>query len=152
MSSGSWNRVYLSLGSNLGDRKAHLLHAEYLLEHNPEIRILQKGRILENPPMLVEDQPDFLNQIIELETRLLPYDLLDTLKEYEIEIGRQKRIRYGPREIDLDILSYGDLRMESQTLTIPHPALRDRPYLKILLADFNITPEDLLQQATRSEF
>ena len=126
-----------------------MAHAYYLIDRNPKIHIIKKGKILDNPPLLVEEQPPFLNQIIQTETELGPYELLDTLKQYESQIGRIKRIRFGPREIDLDILTYGDLRLDSDRLTIPHPGLRDREYLRILLAEFDTTPEDLLKQATR---
>ncbi|MEQ8350719.1 MAG: 2-amino-4-hydroxy-6-hydroxymethyldihydropteridine diphosphokinase [Leptospiraceae bacterium] len=146
-----WIPSYLSLGSNIENRQAHMAHAEYLINRNPKINIQKKSQILDNPPLLVENQPPFLNQVFLTETQLGPYELLDTLKDYENQIGRIKRIRFGPREIDLDILSYGQLRLDSDRLTIPHPALRDREYLRILLAEFDTTPEDLLNQATRSE-
>ncbi|MCB1170489.1 MAG: 2-amino-4-hydroxy-6-hydroxymethyldihydropteridine diphosphokinase [Leptospiraceae bacterium] len=142
---------FLSLGSNMGNRRAHMAHADYLLSHNPRMEVLRRSSILDNPPLLVEEQPSFLNQIVEIQTDLEPLELLDTLKEYEKEIGRIKRIRYGPREIDLDILSYDGLRMNNSKLTLPHPGLRDREYLRILLAEFELQPEDLLNQATRRE-
>ena len=128
-----------------------MAHADYLLSHNPRMEVLRRSSILDNPPLLVEEQPSFLNQIVEIQTDLEPLELLDTLKEYEKEIGRIKRIRYGPREIDLDILSYDGLRMNNSKLTLPHPGLRDREYLRILLAEFALQPEDLLNQATRRE-
>ena len=146
-----WVECYLSLGSNMGKRRAHLAHADYLITHNPKIDILDRSQILDNPPLLIEAQPAFLNQVFRVRTLLGPYELLDTLKEYEAAIGRVKRIRFGPREIDLDILTYGELRLDSDRLTIPHPGLRDREYLRILLAEFNTTPENLLNRATRSE-
>lgn len=149
MEEGNWTESYLSLGSNMGDRNAHLAHADYLLTRNPAIRILRRSSILDNPPLLVEEQPPFLNQIFRVETRLPPTEFLDTLKHYEKEIGRVKRIRFGPREIDLDILTYGDVRMDSEYLTIPHPALKDRDYLRILLAEFDLKPEDLLKSSRR---
>ncbi len=149
MDERQWVPCYLSLGSNIENRQAHMAHAHYLIDRNPKIKILKKSEILDNPPLLVEEQPPFLNQILLTESQLGPYELLDTLKEYEQEIGRLKRIRFGPREIDLDILTYGDLRLDSDRLTTPHPGLRDREYLRILLAEFDTTPEDLLKQATR---
>ena len=151
MSESGWVKSFLSLGSNMGNRKAHIAHADYLISHNPRIEILRRSTVLDNPPLLVEEQPSFLNQVMEIRTDLSPLELLETLKDYEREIGRIKRIRYGPREIDLDILSYNSLRMDNSQLTLPHPALKDRDYLRILLAEFALQPEDLLNQATRRE-
>ncbi|MBW7858440.1 MAG: 2-amino-4-hydroxy-6-hydroxymethyldihydropteridine diphosphokinase [Leptonema sp. (in: Bacteria)] len=98
-------------------------------------RILRKSRELNNPPVIVTEQPFFLNQIIEIETRLSPEELLDFLKKTEKQLGRKSRERYGPREIDLDILDYEGIELSTDRLTLPHPGLSDRKYLHQLLSE-----------------
>ena len=145
------HRVYLSLGSNVGDREAYLQGARTAIERDPFCRIVRSSRELDNAPILFTDQGRFLNQVLEIHTRRSPDDLMSFLLNVEKQLGRQSRFKNGPREIDLDILSYDGLRMNNSKLTLPHPGLRDREYLRILLAEFELQPEDLLNQATRRE-
>lgn len=130
-----YRRALISLGSNTGCREALLARARGLLAANPGIRILRQSGILNNRALIVEDQPDFLNQIVEIETTLSPLECLRFMKKIELDLGRRQTFRYGPREIDLDILSYAGVRVESAELTLPHPALFTRSYLHQLLAD-----------------
>lgn len=130
-------RVFLSLGSNLGDRERYLAQARIRLQEEPGIWLLRASPILENRAILFENQPDFLNQIMELRTELPPLDLLHLLKRLEREIGRQERFRFGPREIDLDILTYDCIILDDPILTLPHPGLFDRDYIHALLRDLN---------------
>lgn len=123
----------ISLGSNLGDRHGRLEQARLRLTE--ECRILRRTSELDNPAVIVTDQPDFLNQIVEVETGLSPHALLSFLKRIEADLGRQERQRFGPREIDLDILTYDGLQMETDDLILPHPGLADRAYLHRLMAE-----------------
>lgn len=125
--------VYLALGSNQGDRLANL--AAVLRVLPPIADVTARSPIYETPPWGVLDQPKFLNQVLELDTGLSPRELLDTLKRLERELGRTSGVRYGPRLIDLDILFFDDLVMESDSLVIPHPRLAERAFVLVPLAD-----------------
>lgn len=127
------SRVYLAMGTNLGDRMLNLAHALTLLP--PAVKLLRCSRVYETPPWGYLDQPDFLNMAIEGETTLEPLMLLDWLKLLEEKIGRKKSERYGPRLIDLDILFFDDLQMQSERLEIPHPRLAERAFVLVPLAD-----------------
>jgi 2-amino-4-hydroxy-6-hydroxymethyldihydropteridine diphosphokinase len=123
--------VYIALGTNLGDRRDNLQAA--LKAMPPEVKILRRSSIYETPPWGIVEQPSFFNQVVEAETGLPPEDLLVFLKQLEIRLGRQPAERYGPRLIDLDILFYGDLVLESDLLSIPHPRLRGRAFVLVPL-------------------
>ncbi len=144
-------RSLLSLGSNLGDRSTQLEGARSGIAAHPEIAILRKTSVLENRAILFEDQPDFLNQIVEIETNLTPLDLLHFLQSLEQRLGRTRRFKYGPREIDLDILSYDRLQLNTTELILPHPGLQDRDFLHRLLAELGIAPSDLPDVQSRPE-
>lgn len=125
--------VYLGLGSNLGDRWANLQRARQALA--VALRPRAVSPIYETPPWGFTEQPSFLNQVICAETDLSPGELLRTLKQIEARLGRQDGPRYGPRLIDVDILFYDDLVLESPQLTIPHPRLDERAFILTPLAD-----------------
>ncbi len=125
--------VYLGLGSNLGDRWANLQRARQALAVALHPRAVSP--IYETPPWGFTEQPSFLNQVICAETDLSPGELLRTLKQIEARLGRQDGPRYGPRLIDVDILFYDDLVLESPQLTIPHPRLDERAFILTPLAD-----------------
>jgi len=127
------SRVYLALGTNLGDRMLNLAHALTLLP--PAVKLLRCSRVYETLPWGYLDQPDFLNMVIEGETELEPLQLLEQLKFLEEKIGREKSVRYGPRLIDLDILFSDDLQLHSERLDIPHPRLAERAFVLVPLAD-----------------
>ena len=129
--------VFIGLGSNLGDRLANLHTAVAALK--PEIFNLVCSPIYETPPWGYLDQPKFLNQVIRAETDLRPADLLSHLKRIETRLGRQPGIQYGPRLIDLDILFYDELIIDSPPLTIPHPRLEGRGFVLLPLAQ--LAPE-----------
>jgi len=125
--------IYLSLGTNLGDRSLNLLKArDHLL---PEVITLQASSVYATPPWGYEDQPEFLNQVIEVRTNLVPQALLTRLKAIETEMGREKTFRYGPRLIDLDILFYGQQVIESDPLQIPHMRLQERAFVLVPLQE-----------------
>ena len=125
--------VYLALGTNLGDRLGNLQAAlEALLS---DVQISAVSQIYETPPWGYLDQPDFLNQVLKGDTDLEPMELLRSLKQIEMDLGRQPGVRYGPRQIDLDILFYDELILETPKLTIPHPRLAERAFVLVPLAD-----------------
>jgi 2-amino-4-hydroxy-6-hydroxymethyldihydropteridine diphosphokinase len=127
------HRVYLGLGTNLGDRGKNLVRAIEAM--SPEIRPISTSPIYETPPWGYLDQPAFLNQVIEAETTLTPEKLIDFLKKLEIRLGRAPTFRYGPRLIDIDILFYDELVLKAPGLTIPHPRLMERAFVLAPLAD-----------------
>lgn len=127
------HRVYLALGSNLGDRSQNLQRA--LLELQAVARLCALSPVYETPPWGYLDQPPFLNQALLLATQLAPLELLDFLKQVEARLGRQAAIRNGPRPIDLDILFYDDLILDSPRLVLPHPRLEGRGFVLVPLAD-----------------
>jgi 2-amino-4-hydroxy-6-hydroxymethyldihydropteridine diphosphokinase len=129
--------LHLALGSNLGDRAANLRAALNLLP--PQVTVLAESNIYETPPWGITDQPAFLNMVVRAETFLSPLELLKHLKDIEIRLGRVPAARYGPRLIDLDILFYSDLIIDSPPLVIPHPRLHERAFVLVPLAE--LAPE-----------
>ena len=127
------HKVYLALGTNLGDRRENLQAA--LKAMPPEINILRRSSVYETPPWGIAEQPTFYNQVVEAETNLPPEELLVFLKQLEIRLGRLPAERYGPRLIDLDILFYDDLVQETDLLSIPHPRLRGRAFVLVPLVE-----------------
>lgn len=127
------HRIYLGLGSNLGDRLANLGAAAAALP--TAVEVLRQSPIYETEPWGYADQPAFLNCVIEAQTLLEPPALLAYLKQIEASLGRTPTFRYGPRCIDLDILFYDDLILETAGLTIPHPRLHERAFVLAPLAD-----------------
>jgi 2-amino-4-hydroxy-6-hydroxymethyldihydropteridine diphosphokinase len=128
--------VWLALGSNLGDRAGYLQAARAAL---PEagILVVRASRVDETEPIGIRDQPQFLNQVLEVETSLEPRPMLDTLKRIEHELGRTAGERWGPREIDIDILRYDGRVVDEPGLHIPHVELQNRPFLLDLLQDID---------------
>jgi GTP cyclohydrolase-4 len=129
--------AWIGLGSNLGDRATNLLEAlQYLRER---ARILRTSSVYETEPAYYTDQPRFLNMVAQAETELDPVELLRFLKRIERQMGRQESVRYGPRAIDLDLLLYDELVLETPELTIPHPRMTERPFVLVPLAE--VSPE-----------
>jgi 2-amino-4-hydroxy-6-hydroxymethyldihydropteridine diphosphokinase len=125
--------VFLGLGSNLGDRLANLQAAQAALA--PQVSILAASPVYETAPWGYRDQPPFLNRVVQAQTGLSPVDLLAYLKRIEVTLGRKPNFRNGPRLIDLDILFYDDLVLETPDLVIPHPRLAERAFVLVPLAD-----------------
>ena len=121
------HKVFLALGTNLGDREGYLNQAiELIQETLQDVRI---GPFIETKPVGVTDQPDFLNTVLVGYTELEPLDLLDFIKGIEKKIGRQVTYRWGPREIDIDIIFYDDLILKTEILEIPHPRMHERNFV-----------------------
>lgn len=125
--------IFLAIGTNLGDRLANLRAALHSLP--PDVELVAVSRIYETPPWGFTDQPAFLNMVIHAWTRLSPESLLSKLKQAEVQIGREPGFRWGPRLIDLDILFYDELILDSPPLVIPHKRLHERAFVLVPLAD-----------------
>ncbi len=129
--------VYLALGSNLDDRLANLKQA--IASLTPQMEVKAKSKVYETPPWGYEDQPKFLNQVIKAKTYLDPEPLLKHLKRLELALGRKETFQNGPRLIDIDILFYNDLVLNTPSLVLPHPRLHERAFVLLPLMD--IDPE-----------
>lgn len=143
------NEVYLSLGSNLGDRKAQLQEAVRLLQSNPSISNMKMSSIYETAPVGYLNQDAFLNLVIRLKTSLSPLGLLDACQEIEQALHRERLVRWGPRTVDLDVLLYGQEQLATERLTIPHPRMYERAFVLVPLQELMpslILPEDLEMQ------
>ncbi len=126
--------VYISVGSNLGDREANCRIA--LEKLNSEGIIVKKASSMyETEPWGFKDQPKFINMVIEVETELRPEELLMTLKGIEKKMGRKETIKWGPRIIDLDILFYNDKIINQDELKIPHPHMHERDFVLVPLSE-----------------
>lgn len=153
MKSKEWERIYISSGSNLGDREENLKRAFELIGENPEIKITNTSLFYETEPIGDKDQDWFLNGVLEIQTSLLPEELLGILQGIEEGLGRTRGLKGSPRTIDLDILLFGNQVVDLPRLKIPHPELYKRNFVLIPLAEiapeithpiFNKTIEELL--------
>lgn len=118
--------------------KEHFVRQAFLeLSLHPEITLLKESEILQTEALEFTDQPDFFNAIAKIRTSLLPYDLLQTLQSIENKLGRIRRFDKGPREIDLDILTYENLVLDMDDLALPHHSLFTRPFIREILAGMN---------------
>ncbi len=131
---GDSETAYLLIGGNIGDRYANLAKAREWIGLRCG-RLVRCSTIYETGAWGFEEQPDFLNQVLELETTLPPRSLLQTILGVEVLMGRHRDVRYGPRTIDIDILLYGDLAVSESDLHIPHPRLADRRFALEPLAE-----------------
>jgi len=127
-------KAYVGLGSNLGDRAAYLLAGLSALSRLPETRLLRLSPVYETDPV-GPPQPLYLNLVAELETGLPPRVLLSEMLRIEERLGRERKERFGPRTLDLDLLLYGDLVLEEEGLRVPHPRLHQRAFVLVPLLD-----------------
>jgi 2-amino-4-hydroxy-6-hydroxymethyldihydropteridine diphosphokinase len=125
-------RAYVGVGANLGDREATIRAALAALPG-----VVSVSQLRETDPVGVVDQPPFLNGAAALETDFSPRELLDALLAVERELGRERRERWGPRTIDLDLLLYGDEAVDEPGLTVPHPRLHERRFALEPLLDLD---------------
>jgi 2-amino-4-hydroxy-6-hydroxymethyldihydropteridine diphosphokinase len=125
--------VYLAFGTNLGNRLVNLKTAINNL--TPQMNVKKKSHVYETPPWGFADQPAFLNQVVKVETDEEPEHLLKHLKRLEAALGRVPNFQNGPRLIDIDILFYDELVLDTPTLVIPHPRLHERAFVLVPLAD-----------------
>lgn len=125
-------RVYIGLGSNLGDRLSNLKAA--LGKLSSRLQIVSVSSVYETEPIGPE-QPDYLNAVISADTDLAPDDLLAVMQQTELELGRKRLIRWGPRTIDLDLLLYGDQVIDTEDLKVPHPEITNRAFVVVPLLE-----------------
>jgi 2-amino-4-hydroxy-6-hydroxymethyldihydropteridine diphosphokinase len=130
-------RVYVALGSNLGDRLAYLWAAREALARLPETSLITASSIEETAPLGGMQQPPYLNQMVLLETALEPRPLLAALQAIEREQGRQRTERWGSRTLDLDIVRFGNRQVADPDLIIPHPGLSNRDFWRRELAELS---------------
>lgn len=130
-----WHRVYLAAGSNLGDREAYIRQGIRMLDDREDCVIEQVSELNETKPYGVEDQPDFLNGMIKMQTLLFPRELLEVLHQAEQEAGRERKMHWGPRTLDLDIIFYDDCIIDEEMLKIPHPDMANREFVLKPLAE-----------------
>lgn len=147
-------KTYIGLGSNLGDSRQILSEAIAKLKTLGEVKV---SKLYQSPPMGPQDQPNYLNAVAELKTDLTPLDLLDQLQRFEQEAGRVRLRRWGERTLDLDLLIYGDKKIQNERLTVPHIGILERDFVVIPLldldADLHINDQplknlELIQQPT----
>ncbi len=128
-------RAFIALGSNVGDREAHLAHARARLAALPDTRVVAVSRIEETASLGPVAQGAYLNQMVLLETTLRPEELLVHGRAIEAERGRERRERWGPRTLDVDIVRYGVHTVRQPDLTIPHPELPNRDFWQREIAE-----------------
>ena len=124
-----WHRAYIAVGSNLGNRKTHILSGIQALKVHPLIKLKKVSKMIVTEPYGGVEQEDFLNGALEIETLLEPEELLEVLHQVEDAEGRKRTLRWGPRTLDLDILFYDRICYESENLVIPHVDLENRVFV-----------------------
>jgi 2-amino-4-hydroxy-6-hydroxymethyldihydropteridine diphosphokinase len=129
--------AYLGLGSNLGDKKENIKNALTLLGEEPGITILQYSSIYSTKPIGASRQSDFYNCAVKIKTTLSPQSLLKAVKNIETEMGREPDSHFQPRPIDIDILLYGNIEINSLDLMIPHSRLPARAFVLVPLLEIN---------------
>jgi 2-amino-4-hydroxy-6-hydroxymethyldihydropteridine diphosphokinase len=151
MNSFSLHRVFIGLGSNLGDREHNLQSALSYFNCHEHIDLIDCSAFRETAPWGVLDQPRFINAVAMIRTSLSPFDLLADLKQAERILGRlPSDFRWGPRVIDLDILLYGEEILNSSTLTIPHACLTERIFVMEQIVELDAAAEHPLYRRTIS--
>lgn len=130
-----WHRSYVAVGSNLGDREAYIRQGIASLNRREDCVVERVSELIGTKPYGVEEQPDFMNGMLELRTLLFPEELLETLHEVEQEAKRERNMHWGPRTLDLDIIFYDNCVVDKQILKIPHPDMQNREFVLKPLAE-----------------
>lgn len=141
--------AYIALGSNIGDRAGLLQQAIEMIHAHEGIQVLKVSHMYETDPVGYVDQPAFLNMVISVATCLSPILLLRSLLKLELQLGRIRKQRWGPRTIDLDLLLYDNVIMDQEELMLPHPRMMDRLFVLVPLHDV-IADSHLLQEQVAS--
>ena len=128
-------RAYLGLGSNLGDRRANIEEAVRRLNDTAGVRVTRVSSMYDTEPVGGPPQARYLNAACEVETELTPHELLRAALAVEDAMGRTREVHWGPRNIDIDILLYGELVIQDEELTVPHPRMTERAFVLRPLAD-----------------
>ncbi|HZD17911.1 MAG TPA: 2-amino-4-hydroxy-6-hydroxymethyldihydropteridine diphosphokinase [Actinomycetota bacterium] len=137
---------YLGLGSNLGDRLENLRAAVRLLAEQPGIAVVRSSRVYETEPV-GPPQPRYLNAVLEIRTKLDPHRLLEACQAVEHQLGRVRAERWGPRTIDVDVLTVDELVVDEPDLVIPHPRMHERGFVLVPLGE--LEPEPMLPGGRR---
>jgi 2-amino-4-hydroxy-6-hydroxymethyldihydropteridine diphosphokinase len=146
--------ILIGLGSNIGEREINIKTAIYELHKHTEISIAKISSLYETKPVGIVDQPNFLNAVISINTILKPCDLLKVCLDTECRMGRVRYQRWGPRNIDIDILIYHNLVIQDEVLQIPHPRLHERSFVLVPIEEITrdmpvyqgLTPAELLEK------
>jgi 2-amino-4-hydroxy-6-hydroxymethyldihydropteridine diphosphokinase len=139
--------AYLGLGSNLGDRLGNLQRAVDLLGVTPGVRVCRSSRVFESAPVGGPPQPDYLNAVVEADTDLGPRELLAACRAVEDGLGRVRDERWGPRPIDVDLLTYDEETIDEPDLVVPHPRMHERGFVLVPLTEIRADP--MLPQGRR---
>lgn len=134
-------RAVVSLGSNIGDRAAHLKRAVEFLSDLPETKLVKVSGIIETEPVDVPEEfsgMKFLNQAAVFETNLSPHEFSDRMHAIEDDMGRVRLVRNGPRTIDIDLIDFGGVEMDDPELTLPHPRAKVRDFVLVPLAELGV--------------
>lgn len=124
-----WHDAYIAVGSNLGDSYELIEAAKKNLSERPEVELIKEATLISTKPYGVIDQPDFVNGMWKIRTVYEPFELLEELNKTEALLGRQRLVHWGPRTIDLDIIYYDDLVIDTQRLTVPHIDMSNRTFV-----------------------
>lgn len=127
--SRKWHKVYLSLGSNMGDKRENLLEAIKRVGELENTEVVKSSTILETEPFGYIEQDNFLNACLEVKTLLTPQEFLSSILKTELDMGRVREIKWGPRVIDIDILFYDDEIIQEDNLAVPHPWICEREFV-----------------------
>ncbi len=127
--------ICLGLGSNVGDREGNIRAAVAKLAAWPGLAVTRVSSLYETAPVGYTDQPDFLNAVACVETSLSPQELLTACLAVEKDLGRERKVRWGPRTIDIDVLLYDEVTLATPELTLPHPRLHERAFVLVPLAE-----------------
>ncbi|MBC2256602.1 2-amino-4-hydroxy-6-hydroxymethyldihydropteridine diphosphokinase [Listeria ivanovii] len=130
-------KAFLSIGTNIGERLVNLNNAVSGLAAEKQIEIVKVSSVYETDAVGFEDQAAFFNIVIEIETSFLPENLLDFCLKLELELGRVRLFKWGPRLIDIDVLLYDDVKMDTEKLKIPHPYMKERAFVMIPLVEIS---------------
>lgn len=131
------NTAFIALGSNIENRYVYLIRAIQLLKSESGIQIVNTSSIYETDPVGYEDQDLFLNMVIEVTTDYQAQELLEVCLSIELQLGRKREIKWGPRTIDLDILLFNQENIETETLIVPHPRMLERAFVMVPLMEMN---------------
>jgi 2-amino-4-hydroxy-6-hydroxymethyldihydropteridine diphosphokinase len=129
--------VYLGLGSNIGDKKSFIKSAGNEISKLTGTKVIKSSSLYKTEPWGIKNQDYFLNSVLEIETALNPKDFLSELKKIESDLGRIKRHKWYEREIDIDILFFGDLVLTDDFVNIPHPEIQNRNFVLIPMCELN---------------
>ena len=146
------SRVYLSLGSNMGDSFFYILNAISKLDKLDMTKVTKVSKFYKTKAWGYKEQEDFINCCVELETKLLPYKLLSEISNIESNLQRVREVHWGPRTIDIDIIFYDDLIIESEKLTIPHKYYKQRNFVLVPLLDIIWDKKQIIKYIDKKSF